>query len=890
MKKALFIFCVFIHFLSNSQDLKLEWVKNLSASMGANGISSCFDKDGNVYQTGVFSRIINIDGQLTESKDNSSIFILKYDNKGSLLWSKVIGNYPIGVHKIETDISGNLIVLGYFYGETQFEPGYTISPLKNGIGGFVMSLSKYGNINWLNNLEYRPKHMDLDSSGNIYLSGFFSEDIDFDHSENISKLDRNSYSAMSLYCVKIKNNGNFEFVKNILNKHGFIQNGNLAAIKNDNSSIFLSGWYNGQFEIETKGKRLIQLNSKNTNTYLLKYNLLTDSITICTNKNIDIDGENEVKDIAIDLNGNIYLYGSCKALVNFNPKNDSTILNGNFFFSKYDSNLKLNYTKVFSSNGNYQNNNIRIDELNQIYLTGSILSNGVTDFDPSPNKFETKTLGGFILKLDYNSEFKYVNFLESSDFVINNISVKQNDLVLTGYFKGSIDFDIDTSVYKVTNNIMDCYIVKYNTCFPTLNNLIEKNCDFYIAPNRDKITKSGKYTFVIPNHKGCDSIITLDLTINSAYAIYTGVSGLDTTICEGSPIKLKGKGPAVSYSWDKGVIDNVTFTPLITDTYTVTGNDINGCSSKASVLINVAKYPDIKIINQWGRILCLSESVKLTSQSSMGGLTYCWKLNGEILKYQTNSTLTNDLGGDYSLEVSKNGCKTVSEIERVQKIITPTIDTSSILQICQGSLAPNLHSNDTVGAISWNYSSNNKDWYLFENIHDQTIKGIDIGVLNSIKYIRCSVNTPWCPDAPSNPIKLNVNQRPTVSGGLDQTVCVGTETILAGQGALQYKWNKGIENIKSFFIDTTTTFSVIGTDQNGCKDTASVTIYTFPASKIQISEPETIICNNREFMLSTMEQINNGKTDKDKGEMSIGDHLASKYIKVDPSKLFKKNK
>jgi len=45
-----------------------------------------------------------------------------------------------------------------------------------------------------------------------------------------------------------------------------------------------------------------------------------------------------------------------------------------------------------------------------------------------------------------------------------------------------------------------------------------------------------------------------------------------------------------------------------------------------------------------------------------------------------------------------------------------------------------------------------------------------------------------------------------------------------------------------------------------------------------------------EFMLSTMEQINNGQTDKDKGEMSIGDHLAAKYVKVDPNKLFKKNK
>jgi len=43
-----------------------------------------------------------------------------------------------------------------------------------------------------------------------------------------------------------------------------------------------------------------------------------------------------------------------------------------------------------------------------------------------------------------------------------------------------------------------------------------------------------------------------------------------------------------------------------------------------------------------------------------------------------------------------------------------------------------------------------------------------------------------------------------------------------------------------------------------------------------------------DFILSTMEKINNGDTDKDKGEMSIGDHLATKYVKIDPKKMNKK--
>ena len=44
-----------------------------------------------------------------------------------------------------------------------------------------------------------------------------------------------------------------------------------------------------------------------------------------------------------------------------------------------------------------------------------------------------------------------------------------------------------------------------------------------------------------------------------------------------------------------------------------------------------------------------------------------------------------------------------------------------------------------------------------------------------------------------------------------------------------------------------------------------------------------------EFMLNTMEDIAVGKIDKNKGEMSIGEHLAEKFIKVDP-RLNKTNK
>ena len=42
-----------------------------------------------------------------------------------------------------------------------------------------------------------------------------------------------------------------------------------------------------------------------------------------------------------------------------------------------------------------------------------------------------------------------------------------------------------------------------------------------------------------------------------------------------------------------------------------------------------------------------------------------------------------------------------------------------------------------------------------------------------------------------------------------------------------------------------------------------------------------------EFMLNTLEKINIGKIDKKDGEMSIGDHLAKKFISIDSKKIKK---
>ena len=65
----------------------------------------------------------------------------------------------------------------------------------------------------------------------------------------------------------------------------------------------------------------------------------------------------------------------------------------------------------------------------------------------------------------------------------------------------------------------------------------------------------------------------------------------------------------------------------------------------------------------------------------------------------------------------------------------------------------------------------------------------------------------------------------TPSGG---AVCIGDNVILNGSGAASYTWSGGIINGTAFAPTTTTTYTVTGTDANGCVNTATKLIIVNP--------------------------------------------------------------
>jgi gliding motility-associated-like protein len=90
-------------------------------------------------------------------------------------------------------------------------------------------------------------------------------------------------------------------------------------------------------------------------------------------------------------------------------------------------------------------------------------------------------------------------------------------------------------------------------------------------------------------------------------------------------------------------------------------------------------------------------------------------------------------------------------------------------------------------------------------------------------------------------LTISVNPLPLVNAGLDQTICAGATVSLNGSGASTYSWNNGITNGTAFTPAATATYTVSGTDANGCINTDQIDVFV-NAAPIVNAGPDASIC------------------------------------------------
>ena len=184
----------------------------------------------------------------------------------------------------------------------------------------------------------------------------------------------------------------------------------------------------------------------------------------------------------------------------------------------------------------------------------------------------------------------------------------------------------------------------------TWNNGVTNNTTF--TP-----TATTTYTVTGTDGNSCQDTASITITQNELPEVTATAS---KEICKGDLVKLNGAG-ALTYTWDKGVIDNTDFSPTATATYTVTGTGVNTCKNTATTTVIVNELPEA-IISTSGDSLNYgsgSNGVTLFAINQGIGSTYDWYRNDTLISTTLTNKLTDATKGNWKVVVTRKGCQTI---------------------------------------------------------------------------------------------------------------------------------------------------------------------------------------------------------------------------------------
>jgi hypothetical protein len=325
------------------------------------------------------------------------------------------------------------------------------------------------------------------------------------------------------------------------------------------------------------------------------------------------------------------------------------------------------------------------------------------------------------------------------------------------------------------------------------------------------------YTVTGVDATGCQNTATVTVTVNPAPAVSGGVN---QNVCAGASVTLNGSG-AATYVWSNNVQNGVAFTPTLTQTYSVIGTDANGCIDTAQVTVVVYSLPNVGA----GQNQTVCEGTSVTLNGS-GATSYSWNNNVQNnVPFTATQTTTYTVTGTNGV-----GCTNTAQVTVTVNPL-PAVSGGLNQAVCAGNSVTLTGS----GANTYAWNNNVQNGVAFTPTSTQT-------------YIVTGTNANGCIDTAQ--VVVTVNQLPVVSGGPNTTVCAGDSATLNGSGASTYAWNNGITNGVTFIPNSTMTYTVTGTDANGCQDTAQVTLTVSPLPSVSAGEDSTVCDYNFPIVIS----------------------------------------
>ncbi len=281
---------------------------------------------------------------------------------------------------------------------------------------------------------------------------------------------------------------------------------------------------------------------------------------------------------------------------------------------------------------------------------------------------------------------------------------------------------------------------------------------------------------------------------------------VETELCDGEEIVLDASSVSGEpIIWDMGVTDGESFAPPVgVTTYTATTDDPDDCPYSVEITVNA--LPEVTATADVTEI-CFGETITVTGGGADSyswdpadiedGVAYTPSETGEFTYTVTGTDATTTCTNEASIDV------VINDLPEVEAI-------ASSEELCDGDELTLTGS----GAVDYSWDMGAEDGVAFTP---------EIGTTT---YTVVGTDDNGCEKEAT--VEVVVHELPEVTATADQDeVCFGAQVTLTGDGADTYVWDPADVTDGEPYTTTMAginTFTVTGTDVNGCENTATVDV------------------------------------------------------------------
>ena len=442
-----------------------------TVTLGGSGHDESFDVItdvlGNVFITGNYFKTVDFDNSTIAQDEHTSngsgdVFITKLNADGSYGWTATFGadGWDRGMD-LATDDWGNVYATGYFKGSVDFNPGEEEEDIHTSQGSndvFVVKMNADGSYGWTRTIGAEQQDdgygIAIDAGGAVIVTGIFSGAVDFD--VNVSQGGEDIHTAtgaQDVFVTKWHADGSYGWTATWGGESAdYVED--VAVDSSDN--VVVTGYFLNTVDFNPDGAGGEHTSKGSYDVFITR---LGGDGGYQWTKTFGGTEWDQSSNLSVDSMGNIFVTGTFAKAVDFNPSDgtDKHTSAGetDIFVMRLNADGGYGWARTFGGDYFDFGQSVAVGSMGSVLVTGYFW--GTVDFDASGVGDEHTSNGFadiFVTKLNTDGSYVWTTTFGSSnpDYGNGIAADFANNILFTGYFQDTVDFDPTAEPDNHTSN------------------------------------------------------------------------------------------------------------------------------------------------------------------------------------------------------------------------------------------------------------------------------------------------------------------------------------------------------------------------------------------------------------------------------------------------------